>query len=97
MTAARKGRWGMRHKYDAAAEMAIIFIKDVPLAMFWITVVFGLLLGTDELQRNWSICLKSFFIMAVAAVAGTTFFHRLGIRIQARKARTCAQGGDVSG
>lgn len=69
----------MRKKYDAAAELAIIFIKYVPICFFWMTALFGVLLGAEELHRNWAGVLQSFFIMSVAAVAGTTFIHRFGI------------------
>src|ERR1039457_2424437 len=75
----------MKHRYDAAAELALIFIKNVPICFFWMTVTFGVILGTDELQRNWSIVLKSFFIMSFAAVAGTTFIHRLGLWVTTTK------------
>jgi len=75
----------MKHRYDAAAELAMVFIKYVPIVMFWMTVFFGFLLGTDELQRNWAIVLHSFFLMSFTAVAGTTFVHRLGIQHKNRK------------
>lgn len=77
----------MKHRYDAAAELAIIFIKYVPICFFWMTVFFGILLGTEELQRNWAGVLQSFFIMSVAAVAGTTFIHRFGIWAVNKKAK----------
>lgn len=75
----------MKHRYDAAAELATIFIKYVPICFFWTTVGFGLLVGTDELQRNWSIAMRSFFITSFATVCGVTFVHRWGKMINERK------------
>jgi hypothetical protein len=85
----------MRHRYDAASELAVIFIKYVPICFFWMTAFFGFLLGTDELQRNWSIVLKSFFVMSFAAVAGTTFIHRFGIWVKNRKEPKAKWVGEV--
>ncbi len=85
----------MRHRYDAASELAVIFIKYIPICFFWMTVFFGFLLGTDELQRNWSIVLKSFFVMSFGAVAGTTFIHRFGIWVKSRKGSKTEREGEV--